>query len=324
MLVIQIIVFTTILIGLSQADTSCNAIQTSIFDNQPSDFEKRVLTASKITQNFFARDDVVLALAIGSSALKSVPFIKEFLKLIPLIQDTLKDRSGWREAFTKAIANETMRVIAESESQWLEATLQTIQEKIVLLSERNPDMENRKTIASIIHTELDKMVNLFDLKSSLFRKYALLGAPPLIHLASLIAIFSQIAKVLIPYEAENQPLSCKMYNILLDYRSLTIKARMHRLCGQNSMYRSFDDLNENGDFNDTNRLVIELELNETTSIELNETNRLLDSNATELINDEKPACLSAPMVQQCVAELFPIDLFNNLCKERKCKKPTGE
>lgn len=326
MLFLQIAVFTTALISFNQAETSCNKIQTNIFDNQPSEFENNVVKASRIVRSFFARDDVTLALAMGSVALEHIPFIKQFSKLIPLIRETLRDESdnGWRDKFTKAIAHETMRIVAESESQWLEATLQTIQEKIGLLSERNPDLENRKTIASIIHMELDKMINSFDLKSSLFRKYPLLGAPPLIQLSSLVAIFSQIARVLIPYEAKNQQISCKLYNTLIDYRTLTVHARLYRLCMQDSMYRSLDDLNENGDYNDTsNPFVIDLALNETTSTELDITDKLLSSNVTELIDDQKPACTAAPIVRQCVAELFPIDLFNHLCNERKCKKPTG-
>lgn len=305
---------------MGQAETSCAEIQTNIFDNQPSDFEHNVVEASRIVKDFFSRDDVTLALAAGSLALEGIPFIKQFSKLIPLIRDTLRDESGWREKFSKAIAHETMRVVAESESHWLEATLQTLQEKISLLSERNPDLENRKTIASIIHTELDKMINLFDLKSSLFRKYPLLGAPPLIQLSSLVAVFSQIARVLIPYEAKHQQLTCKMYNTLIDYRTLTIHARLYQLCKQDPMYRLLDELNENG----TNPFVIDLELNETMSIELDVTDKPMNNSATELIDPDKPACMAAPIVRQCVAELFPNDLFNHLCFDRKCKKPTGK
>lgn len=320
MLLIRIAVFATALISLGRAEISCDAIHTNIFDDQPSDFENNVVEASRIVKDFFARDDVTLALAAGSVALEGIPFIKQFSKLIPLIRDTLRDESGWREKFTRAIAREAMRVIAESESQWLEATLQTLQEKIGLLSERNPDLENRKTIASIIHTELDKMINLFDSKSSLFRKYPLLGAPPLIQLSTLVAIFSQIAFVLIPYEAKHQQLTCKMYNTLIDYRTLTIHARLYRLCKQDPMYRALEELNENG----TSPFVIDLLLNETMSIESDAADEPLNNSTAELIDPDKPACMAAPIVRQCVAELFPNDLFNHLCFDRKCKKPTGK
>lgn len=320
MLFIQSVVFTTIVISLGRAETPCGGIRTNIFDNQPSDFESNVIETSRIMKDFFSRDDVTLALAAGSMALEGIPFINQFSKLIPLIRDTLRDENGWRVRFTKAIAHESMRVIAESESHWLEATLQTLQEKISLLSERNPDMENRKTIASIIHTELDKMINLFDLKSSLFRKYPLLGAPPLIQLSSLVAIFSQIARVLIPYEANHERLTCKMYNTLLDYRTLAIHARLHKLCKQDPMYRALDGLNEN----DTSPFTIDLDLNETMPIELNATEKPLNDSAMELIDPDKPACVAAPILRECVAELFPIDLFNHLCFDRKLKKPTGK
>lgn len=271
----QVIVFVATVTTSIWAEDSCNKIQTNIFDNQPSDFEEHVLNATRIIKTFFARDDVTMALAAGTIALRSVPLINEFSKLMPLIRNTLSDQSRWRAAFTKAIANETMQVVAESESRWLEATLQTIQEKINLLGERNPDVENRKTIASIIHMELDKMVNLFDVKSSLFRKYALLGAPPLIQLASLVAIFSQIARVLIPYEAKASQLPCKMHNVLLDFRPLTINARLHQL------------------------------------------HKRQDSRV------EEHAYKAAPIIQHCVADVFPIDLVNHLCNGGEFKKPTG-
>lgn len=129
----------------------------------------------------------------------------------------MADRSDWRDAFTKAIADESMRGVVESEVRWMEATMETIQSKIQLLGDENPSLESRRNIASNMHSELDRMINFFDLKSSLFRKYPLIGTPPLLQLASLVIVFSPIARGLIPLEAMSPQIACKMHDILSDY-----------------------------------------------------------------------------------------------------------
>lgn len=244
----------------------------------------------------------------------------------------MEDRSEWRGAFTKAIADETMRTIAESESRWMEASMQTIQEKFILLGENNPDLSNRKTIASIIHTDLDTMINFFELKTCLFRKHPIIGTPPLILLASLVAIFSPIAKALIPLEAKYPQISCKMQVILEDYQKITVNARLQRLRTEKSIFSSLLRVlslpyNPLG-YNKTDPGAIECEkgckANRTFPIELCLKDQFSDDEY-DVKNNGTPTCVEdyAALLRHRVEKLFPIELMNNLCVDRFPSQLTG-
>lgn len=104
---------------LSFAEFLGSDIQVNVFDSRPRDFERNVIESSKIVKSFIAREDVSLAITAGQAALSFLPFgIARFYKLIPLVRQSLADRSDWRDAFTKAIADETMRSVVESEIRW--------------------------------------------------------------------------------------------------------------------------------------------------------------------------------------------------------------
>lgn len=189
-------------------------VEVNIFDKHPKDFELRVLRLMNTTHKFYKKHNVSSIFDILSA---HAPYVGELINTVKIFHDTMSEQSQWRLQFTKAITDETLREIAESEGRRMKATMQTVETKIKILGDSNPDKSNRKTIASILHTELDKLINFFDLKSSLFRKYPLMGAPPLVQLGSLIAIFSPYAKALNPLEAMNPQISCKMRDVLLDF-----------------------------------------------------------------------------------------------------------
>lgn len=92
-----------------------NEVPINIFDSKQTSFELQVLKSIELLKSFFQRDDVALAIGIGHTALKFVPYIGELVKLIPLLQNTLEGRSEWRTAFTKAVKDEIMYGITESE-----------------------------------------------------------------------------------------------------------------------------------------------------------------------------------------------------------------
>lgn len=327
----KILIFFSIAIYSTRAEIPYDDVELNLFSKQTRVFELNVLQSTQIAKSFFDRDDVSIAIAIGTIGLEFVPYIGRFARLIPLMRDTVGDRSEWRTQFTKAIADEKMNAITESENRWMEATMLTIQSKIKLLGEDNPDLENRKTIASIIHTDFDKMINLFDLKSSLFRKYPLLGAPPLIQLATLITIFNPIANALIPFEANNSPISCKMLDVLLDYRPIVVNARLHKIYTEMATFQSIVDVmslpyNPNG-YNDTNPGVIDCEIGCTNRI-LPVLICLKDKFGKEqfLMEREDPECLLdyAKLIRYRIEELFPVELLNNMCGNREPRQPTGE
>lgn len=332
-----------ITIGLNSASISYDDIPTRIFASEPRAFEYRVSAATQSVKVFFSRHDISIAVVSGVIAARFLPYIGKFTKLVPKMCEMVAEQSDWRTQFTKAIVEETMRGIGESEVRHIEATMQTIQSKIMLLSDQNTDAENRKTVASIIHTELNRIVNLFELKSSLFRKYPLVGAPPLIHLASLVAMFTPVAQALIPMEAMNPQIACKMHDLLLDYRIRTVMARLHKLHAQVSAFESMVNwtyrpssliavmampYNKYG-YNSTNPPVIncgwgcdrdEMEVMETCVMDK------FSKHAFYGPSFGNDTCLKeyGALLRFRVEELFPVEELGSLCTEEKPKKPTGE
>lgn len=322
---IQIFIYLVTIFSLSFAEILFDEIQVNIFDSRPRDFERHVLESSKILKSFIARDDISLAITAGTAALSFSPFyLAKFYKLVPLVRQILADRSDWRDAFTKAIADETMRGVVESEVRWMEATMETIQSKIKLLGDENPSLESRQNIASNMHTELDRMINFFNLKSSLFRKYPLIGAPPLIQLASMVVIFGPIAKAIIPLEAMNPQIACKMHDILTDYLPRTINARLHQLHSDASIFRSIVKAmslpyREHG-YGVAIQCDIGCQPNVSFSMCLKDKFSKIELQSTD------PVCIIdyAALVRHHVEELFPIDVLKTQCTDRKPQIPTGK
>lgn len=116
-----LLVCTAVSIGLSCAKIPYGEIDINIFDNRTRDFELNVAMSTRMVNGFYARDDISLAISAGVVLAKCVPlpFIKEIVKLIPLMRNTLEERSEWRSVFTKAISDETMRAVTDSEIRWL-------------------------------------------------------------------------------------------------------------------------------------------------------------------------------------------------------------
>lgn len=321
-----------ILIGSNLATIPYDEVQLNIFDDRPRDFEFSVIESTRIVKNFFDRFDVSLAIAGGMAVFNSTPYIGNFSKIIPLVRDTLASKGEWRTIFANAILDETMHAITENELRWMKSTIKTIQTKMKLLSDENPDLDNRKTIASIIHTDLNKMINFFDRKSSLYRKYPLLGTAPLLHLASLVATFCPIAKILIPLEAKNPQISCKMHDILNDFLPLAIATRIQKLDAEDSIFRAITDVmsmpfNPNG-YNTTNPGVIDCTKG------CNDHRSYTELCLTDVYSPDKyyvsdkytSTCINdyVALARHRIEELFPIEQLNQLCVNRTEQIPTGK
>lgn len=318
----------------SQSVIPIDEVNVNIFDSRPRTFEQNVIDATKTTKDFFSRDDILLALSAGVVvAVEMIPYVAKFIKLAPLFEDTVDEKSEWFVGFSKAFANETSLSIADSEIRWMSATMQTIRTKVKLLDENNPDHENRKTIASIIHTDLDKMINFFDVKTSLFRKYPLIGGPPLLQLASLVAIFSPLANSIIAFEAKNTPIACKMYDILQAYRPLMIYARLRQLSTEKLLFLTLVEVmaqpyNPHG-YNRTNSRVIDCERDCSVERPNSENSLCLKDAFNEddyyVANYLHPVCIVdyAALLRHRVEQLFPTEIMNKMC-DRKPPKPTGK
>lgn len=205
----------------------------------------------------------------------------------------------------------------------MEATMETIQAKIILLGDTNPSNESRRNIASNMHMEIDRMINFFDLRSSLFRKYPLIGAPPLLQLASLVAVFNTIAQIIIPLEAKNPQIACKMHDVLVDYLPRTINARLHQLHSNSSIFRPIVKAmslpyTEHG-YGVNIRCDIGCRPDVSFSFCLRD-----KFSAVELLGTD-PDCVIdyAALVRHHVEEMFPIDALKNQCSDREPQTPSG-
>lgn len=308
-------------------------VKFNIFDKNPRDFETRVFESMQIIKNFYARKEVEAAANGVASAINLIPVIGSIGKVIPLIRSTLAEQSDWRASFTRTIVDETKREIAESEIRWMDATMETIQEKFNLLNEDNPDMENRKTVASIIHSDIDKMINFFALRTSLLKKYPLTGTPALLELASLVALFSPVARTLIPLESKNPQISCKMHDVLVDYRPRTVYARLDKLHATTTLFR--DELagvrskayNPNG-YNQTNMMDCHSKGCKKTYFAASGGCLTDDFGEDELftLNYMDMKCWTdyASYVRHRVEDVFPVHALEAACVDRKSRAPTGE
>lgn len=115
-----LIVCIAIVISSSRAKIPYNEIDINIFDSRIKDFEMNVNMATRMVNGLYTRDDISLVISAGMILVKGVPlpFIKEIVKLIPLMRNTLEERSEWRSVFTKAISDETMHAVTDSEIRW--------------------------------------------------------------------------------------------------------------------------------------------------------------------------------------------------------------
>lgn len=322
--------------GLSWSGIPYDKMNLNVFDARPRDFELGVIESMEMTQKFYARDDILLAigttavLALDLVAFKFAPFISQFWKQVPLFQNIVEDQGPWSGAFISAIANETLCSITDSEIRWMSSSMQTIRTKVKLLGANNTDLANRKTLASIMHTELDKTINFFDIKNSLFRKYPLIGVAPLLALTSLVAAFDPIARQLIPFEAQNTQISCKMYDILLDYRPRTIAARLRKLTAEMPIFKPLVDVmalpyNGNG-YNATNPGVIDCERHCNASQPATIGGQIcLKDEFSDIDFHMTLECVAsyAKFIRYRIEKLFPIDIMDKLCVDREPKKPTG-
>lgn len=93
-------------------------VKVNIFDRELRDFEQFVSASTAELTDFFGRHDFLLAAGSGVAALRLVPYIGKFGRLIPMLCNTIGDGSEWRNAFSKATANEMMHQVSESEVRW--------------------------------------------------------------------------------------------------------------------------------------------------------------------------------------------------------------
>lgn len=263
------------------------------------------------------------------------------VNILPALRGILSWESDWHTAFVKAIANEKSRDSAESDIRHMDSKLEVAEQKVDLLKEENnPDRFSRISIASDIHSRLAEILNDFNHRNSLLRKYALLAAPPFIALSSMVATFTPLALSLIPAEMKKIPLACNALDNLLDYRPRAVSDRLDKIHSEHFRYTEAKTrvlllpYNENG-YNKSNILACNKGCRETPYYV--QSTCMTDDFSTDKIEAKpqrtrriKPeiedACWEGynSYVREKVEQLFPVAMLALQCVDRKQQTKTGK
>lgn len=300
----------------------CADVQLDIFVSRPADFEESVSQSMNTSKERIHKDPNVNSTL---DRLSKVPKIDKIQKNVMEMRDMMAENSQWRMLFAKVIVDETEFEIAKREISRMRATMETVGTKMLSLERSNDHKTNRATIASILHFNLDVLINFFSLDSSLFRKFPLLAVTPMRHLAKLTVLFTPKALQDINYEAMNPQISCKMRDLLLDYLPRVTYARLHQI---DSIFQEMADVmampSTKQDANQTNCEVIDCTYGCTGSRD--ETclkDKLCGEKCNVTISGSKCVQNYMRTVKQRVDELFPIDQLDKQCAKTKLQDPTG-
>lgn len=294
-------------------------VKFKMFDNKNPNIQTEILKSLQTTQNVFALPEVKKAVVAGLTVGIVAEFWAPATNMLFIVVNLLGQESDWRESFSRTIANKLDRGVALSQLHWMKATMDTIKTKFDLMSESNPK-GLRASIARFIHRECDRMLNLFARQDSFVKKYPLLGTPLLIQLAQFVALFHPIAKTLIKLEAMTPELSCKMSNILLDYRPRMVNARLEKL-HEDSTKGLVTETNHlraffSGDYNKTIPATFDCE----KKCVMNTAKGKLC-----LIDDFGDSWHTIPwscasnyilILRQRVEEIFPVESLNSVCADK--------
>lgn len=311
-----------VILGTCFASTPFDEVKLNIFDSKRRSFEAIVLESLQTTENIFANKYVEAATDIAVIGLGMIPEIGPLFSLITVFRNLLAEESDWKGTFTRAISRETKRQISLDGIRLMESTMKSVESQFQLLSNSNPSLKSRKMVALILQNSIDTMINYFDRRDSLFKKYPLMSAPPLIELSLLIAFFYPLSNALNPWETQQLKIACKIRNVLLDYRERAVEERLDELnispsIDPISLYKRLAEIrtmpyNPNG-YNSSKQMDCEVGCQSTGAICIKDnysTNEYFNSWSYErCLNDY------VGFVRHRVEDAFPFDLLNMLCNE---------
>lgn len=190
--------------------------------------ESNIAESMKTTKNIFASGGFKAILAAGITitkigrktvvaGLEIVPIVNKLLKVTRALTSILASETEWQGTFEQAMDKKIHEMIANERVNTMKSTLGTVTSLIETL--KDSPIEESISVNVLLLSLLDTMLNQFDQYNSLFKRFALIGAPILIELSLMVAIFEPIAKTVIPSKIDRFKLSCKARDLLVDYRS---------------------------------------------------------------------------------------------------------
>lgn len=196
----------------SKLDISCENVNATVLGPQQTnseDFSEKTDIAGLV--------QTTLTTAVGALG-GAVPIIggSAYL-LLTLIFELTGDTSDWRNKFKETILRETDLKDLKNEAMQLYALLEAIHKSL-----SSAEMADTGTVAWDTRKDIDYMMNIFAAHKSIFKQYPFIGAPILAELAKMISKFNRNL-------INDKHISCKIRNILLEYRNRTVEARLDKI-----------------------------------------------------------------------------------------------
>lgn len=319
MFAFQVLSVALVIFGTGFADISFEEVKFNNFGAERSEIESNVIDSVKSVADFIAENDIKNGIEPSSAVFESA--VKQMIRIATNLQSVLAEDSEWTKSLLKTVAHEKEHEFVENDVRYMDVQIKSICEKIPLLIE-NP-IERKMNIASI-HISLHTMISSFSHRDTLLKKYPLIGAPPLIELALLVALFTPLSKTLFPDESRNPDISCKIRDTLSNYRLRTVDARLDKIHTSPPTERLDEFLTkvftkpfDSNGYSESNSLVCEKE---------NGIIKLTDEFSSDEIHaKDSVMCIESygHLVRQRTEQLFPTELLSKLCDEEKPKTPTG-
>lgn len=230
MIYFQAIVCLAFLFESCWAGIPYDTVTVNVFDNRPRNFEANILKSLQVTKNWAASDAAKQGATAAAKVVGFIPVAGEFSALIPMFQSVLASEDDWRQTFAHVISEEISMEILDDNIRRISDRMRTIKNNLVTLNRTSElSEEQQANLASGIHSDANTLISHFQNPTSIFKKHPLLGAPLLIQLALWVTYFDPVAQKLIPVQNSNPQLSCKMEDVLLDYRPRIVNARLEKI-----------------------------------------------------------------------------------------------
>lgn len=317
---------------LARANIPFNQVKFQIFDKEPTNFEIRTTHSVNSIKSFFdsaaVKDDLI-------GKLKTVIPYLSYLDILTTFNDNLlKSESDWAMDFIASIENSIESSWAKRRFILMETIIQSIHGKIARLDQENqPNLATRKSNARYIQSNLESLIDYFAENDGIFKQLPLLSAPLLINVALIIAVFTPIGNQLIPGEVNDLQLACKAKDVLEDYRTRVIFLRAKKINSMDLYYkymapvltRPYNPLGYAAEDssgishctpgctdNDKSVCLID-EFGEGQKLNLKNGDGISFDCITEYVG----------LVRHRTEKMFPVEMLDKLCVDRKPRTPTG-
>ncbi len=175
----------------------------------------------------------------------NIGYIGKAASLLPYVSDVINGLSGYisgegedlyRSTLITSIASESDRAIATEKLSAIFAKMATINGHFRTLNQSYVGDDSKRAIVHDINNEISEVINIFTDRNAIFRRHGALSIGALSVLASVIGIFEPILEIFEPQFARQTFLSCKLEDILREYRFLAVYRRIDKI----SIYKKSD------------------------------------------------------------------------------------